>query len=55
MNEILYEMIFKRKSFHLFRNTGNQELSLSDLDDIKLEFKTFKPLVDNIRVDLKYV
>ena len=27
MDKGLYEMIFKRKSFHLFRNIGNEKIS----------------------------
>ena len=27
MNNIFYEMIFKRKSFHIFRNVGNESIS----------------------------
>ena len=27
MNDNLYEMIFKRKSFHLFRNIGNEHIT----------------------------
>lgn len=27
MNKDLYEMIFKRKSFHLFRNIANKYIS----------------------------
>lgn len=30
----LYPMIFKRKSFHLFRGVGNETLTESELDEI---------------------
>ena len=55
MDELLYEMIFKRKSFHLFRNTGSEKISDLELNDIKKKFKTFKPLIDNIKIDMKIV
>ena len=35
MNKDLYEMIFKRKSFHLFRNIGNKHLTEKELKDIE--------------------
>lgn len=35
INQDLYEMIFKRKSFHLFRNVGDKRLSLKEIEDIK--------------------
>lgn len=37
MNEKLYDMIYKRKSFHLFRNIGSQKLSSEELQDIENE------------------
>ena len=55
MNELFYQMIFKRKSFHLFRNTGNEKISLSLLEDIKNQFKIFKRLDSEIKVDIKIV
>ena len=35
INQDLYEMIFKRKSFHLFRNVGDKRLSIKEIEDIK--------------------
>ena len=32
MNEKLYEMIFKRKSFHLFRNIGKEHITDAELE-----------------------
>ena len=55
MNNDLYEMIFKRKSFHLFRNIGNEHLTEEELKDIEKEFSKLKPLVDNIKVKIKIV
>ena len=53
MNKDLYEMIFKRKSFHLFRNIGNEHITEEELKDIEKEFSKFKPLVDDIKVKIK--
>ena len=46
-------MIFKRKSFHLFRNIGNEHITEEELKDIETEFNRLKPLVDNIDVKIK--
>ena len=35
MDKTFYEMIFKRKSFHIFRNVGNESISDAELDDIQ--------------------
>ena len=55
MNKQLYEMIFKRKSFHLFRNIGNEHITEDELKDIENEFIKLKPLVDDIKVKIKIV
>ena len=55
MNDNLYEMIFKRKSFHLFRNIGNERITEQELKDIENEFNNTKPLVDDIKVKMKIV
>lgn len=55
MDSNLYDMIFKRKSFHLFRNIGNEHITLDELEDIEEKFKTFKLLVDDIKVKIKIV
>ena len=34
MDKRLYEMIFKRKSFHLFRNIGDEKISEEEIKDI---------------------
>jgi hypothetical protein len=53
MDKSLYDMIFKRKSFHLFRNIGNEKISDEEIKDIEKEFSKLKPLVDNIKVKIK--
>ena len=55
MDNDLYEMIFKRKSFHLFRNIGNEKISEEELQDIESYFFKLKPLVDDIKVKMKIV
>ena len=53
MEEQLYQMIFKRKSFHLFKDIG--KISAEELQDIEAAFQTCKPLAEDIRVDMKIV
>jgi hypothetical protein len=48
-------MIFKRKSFHLFRNIGNKHLTEEELKDIEKVFSRLKPLVDDIKVKIKII
>ena len=55
MDKKLYEMIFKRKSFHLFRNIGNEHITDHELKDIEEQFTKFKPLIDDINVKIKIV
>ena len=55
MDNELYDMIFKRKSFHLFRNIGNEKLSKEEIQDIENEFTNLKPLVKDIKVKIKIV
>ena len=53
MQESLYPMIFKRKSFHLFRETT--PISSSELKMIEDAYPTFQPLVREIKTDMKIV
>ena len=55
MNNELYNMIFKRKSFHLFRNIGDECITSSELSDIEEVFNKLVPLVDDIKVKIKIV
>ena len=55
MDKKLYEMIFKRKSFHLFRNIGNEHITDIELKDIEEQFTKFKPLIEEINVKIKIV
>ena len=53
MNNIFYNMIFKRKSFHIFSENSILEVLL--LEDIKTSYKRFIPLVDDIKTDIRIV
>ena len=53
MEELLYKMIFKRKSFHLFKEAGI--ISTAELDLIRDFFYASKPLAADIKVDIKIV
>ena len=55
MNNELYDMIFKRKSFHLFRNIGKEQITNDELKNIEEYFSKLKPLVDDIKVKIKIV
>ena len=55
MNKDLYDMIFKRKSFHLFRNIGNEHLTEEELKDIEKQFSKLKPLNEDIKVKIKII
>ncbi len=53
MNNDLYNMIFKRKSFHLFMGVGKKKITDEEIDDIYKYFDTIKTLVDDIKVKIK--
>lgn len=53
MDNALYPMIFKRKSFHIFRDIG--KISTDELHNIEQKYKTFTPLVNGINTDIKIV
>ena len=55
MDKLFYDMIFKRKSFHLFRETGDEKISSSELQDIQEKYNTFTPLVKDIKTAIKIV
>lgn len=55
MDNNLYDMIFKRKSFHLFRNIGDEKISEEELNDIEKYFDTIKPLDPNIKTKIRIV
>ena len=55
MNINLYDMIFKRKSFHLFRGTGEGTIDDHDLAGIESAYRLFEPLVPGIRTAMRIV
>ena len=55
MNTELYPMIFKRKSFHLFRNVGSEKLTPEELKDIEAAYADFEPLYADIRTAIRIV
>ena len=48
-------MIFKRKSFHLFRNIGSESLMPRDIENILEMYKTFSPLWQDIKTAIRIV
>lgn len=48
-----YDMIFKRKSFHLFRNT--EDISEQELEELKAFVQAVKPLDDTIKTSIEIV
>jgi len=55
VNKDMYSMIFKRKSFHLFRNIGNEHITEDELKDIENKFNKLIPLVEDIKVKIKII
>ena len=53
MDELLYQMIYKRKSFHLFKDTGH--ISQEELHQIDFLFRKCEPLIPDIKVKMKIV
>lgn len=55
MNPKYYDMIFKRKSFHLFHNIGNEKIQENELKEIEEQFSKMKPLLEDIKVEIRIV
>ncbi len=55
MNELLYQMIFKRKSFHLFRNIGEEKIAENELEDMMEKYKSFEALYPEIKTAIRIV
>lgn len=55
MKKQYYEAIFKRKSFHLFRNVGTDTLSDAELADIERAYEGFEPLYPEIKTAIRIV
>ena len=55
MNNSFYEMIFTRKSFHFFRNVGNESIGEYELGDIQNASSEFTPLNPKIKTAIRIV
>ena len=55
MNDVFYEMIFKRKSFHIFRNVGNETIGNDEIDEIKKVYEKFHSLRPEIKTAIQIV
>ena len=55
MDATYYNMIFKRKSFHLFRNVGKEQITEEELAGIKEAFASFEALYPEIRTAVRIV
>lgn len=51
----MYPMIFKRKSFHLFRDVGEETISDSELNEIFSAYKSFVPLIPEMKTEIRIV
>lgn len=48
-------MIFKRKSFHLFRNTGSEKIDSESLKSIEEAYQSFERLYPDIRTAIRII
>ena len=55
MDNNLYDMIFKIKSFHLFRNIGDEKISEEELKDIENQYNKLQPLDPSIKTKIRIV
>lgn len=55
MNKAYYETLFKRKSFHTFRNIGNDLISEKEIEDIKKAYESFDVLYPEIKTKIRIV
>ena len=55
MKEQYYEAIFKRKSFHLFRNVGADRISPEELADIEKAYAGFETLYPETKTNIRIV
>lgn len=55
MDNSLYEMIFKRKSFHLFRGVGNDKIPPEELAAVEAAYAGFDRLYPDIRTAIRVI
>ena len=53
MDNTLYADIFKRKSFHLFRNVGSDKIENTELEEIKQAYENFDSLYPDIKTAIR--
>lgn len=53
INSEFYQMIFKRKSFHLFRDTGDLDISAAEIQKIYETYSTLVPLYPDIKTAIR--
>lgn len=51
----MYDMIFKRKSFHIFRDVGEEKLSEDELKDIRQAYENIESIYPEIKTDIRIV
>lgn len=55
LDTTLYDMIFKRKSFHLFRNLKEKDISASEITAIERKYSSLVPLRPEIKTGIRVV
>ena len=55
MEKEYYPEIFKRKSFHLFRNCGSERICDAELEEIRKAFDAFEKLYPEIRTAIRII
>ncbi len=55
MDNGLYPMIFRRKSFHLFRNLETLPITAEEITEIHNAYRLFTPLYPEIRTEICFV
>ena len=55
MSDRFYEMIFKRKSFHVFKDVGDERISDEEVKEIALAYKQFSALDPTIKTAIRIV
>ena len=55
MEKEYYPEIFKRKSFHLFRNCGSDRICDAELEEIRKAFDAFEKLYPEIRTAIRII
>ena len=55
MIQDLYPNIFKRKSFHTFKNIEDGHISEEEIQDIYKTYNTLMPLIPNIKTEVRIV